>query len=80
MSKKSEAWREYREAAMVDMLLETLPKVSTAKKIVFNFFEFDFKFSFLKFLRLLLKLPHLCHKQRKLQWYQAEVVKLVQLN
>lgn len=27
MSKKAEAWREYREAAMVDMLLETLPKV-----------------------------------------------------
>jgi len=41
MSKKAEAWREYREAAMVDMLLETLPKVaaevaaplSQAKKI-----------------------------------------------
>lgn len=28
MSKKAEAWREYREAAMVDMLLETLPKVN----------------------------------------------------
>lgn len=27
MAKKAEAWREYREAAMVDMLLETLPKV-----------------------------------------------------
>ncbi|XP_052860183.1 flotillin-1 isoform X2 [Anopheles cruzii] len=41
MAKKAEAWREYREAAMVDMLLETLPKVaaevaaplSQAKKI-----------------------------------------------
>lgn len=28
MAKKAEAWREYREAAMVDMLLETLPKVN----------------------------------------------------
>lgn len=27
MAKKAEAWREYREAAMVDMLLDTLPKV-----------------------------------------------------
>uniref|UniRef100_A0A182K2I2 Band 7 domain-containing protein n=1 Tax=Anopheles christyi TaxID=43041 RepID=A0A182K2I2_9DIPT len=41
MAKKAEAWREYREAAMVDMLLDTLPKVaaevaaplSQAKKI-----------------------------------------------
>ncbi|KAL5286750.1 FLOT1 family protein [Megaselia abdita] len=41
MSKKAEAFREYREAAMVEMLLETLPKVaaevaaplSQAKKI-----------------------------------------------
>lgn len=41
MSKKAEAWREYREAAMVEMLLDTLPKVaaevaaplSQAKKI-----------------------------------------------
>lgn len=41
MAKKAEAFREYREAAMVDMLLDTLPKVaaevaaplSQAKKI-----------------------------------------------
>ncbi|XP_055702250.1 flotillin-1 isoform X3 [Phlebotomus papatasi] len=41
MAKKAEAWREYREAAMVDMLMDTLPKVaaevaaplSQAKKI-----------------------------------------------
>lgn len=31
MSKKAEAWREYREAAMVDMLLEALPKVSASE-------------------------------------------------
>lgn len=27
MSKKAAAFKEYREAAMVDMLLQTLPKV-----------------------------------------------------
>lgn len=41
MAKKADAWKDYKEAAMVDMLLETLPKVaaevaaplSQAKKI-----------------------------------------------
>ncbi|XP_067001146.1 flotillin-1 isoform X2 [Anabrus simplex] len=41
MAKKADAWKEYKEAAMVDMLLDTLPKVaaevaaplSQAKKI-----------------------------------------------
>lgn len=41
MAKKAEAWKEYKEAAMIDMLLEVLPKVaaevssplSQAKKI-----------------------------------------------
>lgn len=33
MAKKAEAWREYREAAMVDMLLETLPKVIEVNRI-----------------------------------------------
>ncbi|KAI8127655.1 Flotillin-1 [Lucilia cuprina] len=28
MAQKAEAWREYREAAMVEMLLDTLPKVA----------------------------------------------------
>lgn len=27
MAKKAEAWREYREAAMIDMFLDVLPKV-----------------------------------------------------
>lgn len=27
MAQKADAWREYREAAMVEMLLDTLPKV-----------------------------------------------------
>ena len=28
MLKKAEAWREYKQAALVDMLLDTLPKVA----------------------------------------------------
>lgn len=28
MAKKAEAWKEYKEAAMIDMVLETLPKVA----------------------------------------------------
>ena len=31
MSKKAAAFKEYREAAMVDMLLNTLPKVKQKK-------------------------------------------------
>ena len=27
MAHKADAWRDYQEAAMVDMILETLPKV-----------------------------------------------------
>ena len=27
MAKKADAWKEYQDAAMIDMLLETLPKV-----------------------------------------------------
>lgn len=27
MAKKAEAWKEYKDAAMVDLLMETLPKV-----------------------------------------------------
>lgn len=36
MSKKAAAFKEYREAAMVDMLLNTLPKVSLMER--FHFF------------------------------------------
>merc|ERR1711942_279327 len=28
MAKKADAWKEYKEAAMVDMMLQTLPKVA----------------------------------------------------
>ena len=32
MAKKADAWKDYQEAAMVDMVLETLPKVKLKKK------------------------------------------------
>ena len=30
MAKKADAWKEYREAAVVDMVLSTMPKVCTS--------------------------------------------------
>ena len=27
MAKKADAWKEYKEAAMIDMMLQTMPKV-----------------------------------------------------
>lgn len=33
MAQKADAWREYREAAMVEMLLDTLPKVSLSLEL-----------------------------------------------
>lgn len=36
MAKKADAWKDYQDAAMVDMILETLPKVlCTAGQSVF---------------------------------------------
>jgi flotillin len=36
MAKKAEAYKEYREAAMIEMLLDTLPKVSKIDLITTN--------------------------------------------
>ena len=33
MAKKADAWKDYQDAAMVDMVLETLPKVRNHSKI-----------------------------------------------
>ncbi len=40
MSKKAAAFKEYREAAMVDMLLNTLPKVRLMERSTVFFFYF----------------------------------------
>jgi uncharacterized membrane protein YqiK len=45
MAKKAEAYKEYREAAMVEMLLETLPKVRIIKKNCFIFSNLFFSLS-----------------------------------
>ena len=34
MAKKADAWKEYKEAAMVDMMLQTLPKAIISIKIM----------------------------------------------
>ena len=34
MAKKADAWRDYQDAAMVDMVLETLPKVRSCVRLV----------------------------------------------
>ena len=36
MAKKADAWKEYREAAMVDMVLETMPKVRITLALPFS--------------------------------------------
>lgn len=79
MAKKAEAWKEYREAAMVDMLLEALPKVSSLPEIHYKSFTIVFTF-FVFHLRLLLKSPHHYHKPRRLQWSHPVLVKLELLN
>lgn len=33
MAKKADAWKDYKEAAMVDMLLDTLPKVQLSSRV-----------------------------------------------
>ena len=37
MAKKADAWKEYKEAAMLDMMLEALPKVP--KILIFFIFK-----------------------------------------
>lgn len=46
MAKKAEAWKEYGSAAMVDMMLETLPKVKLVNTLVVTIL-LTFKVNFL---------------------------------
>ena len=41
MAKKADAWKEYKEAAMVDMMLQTLPKVKCFAVFQCNNCEFS---------------------------------------
>jgi len=38
MARKADAWKQYEDAAVVDMMLEVLPKVITAVLAVVEFF------------------------------------------
>lgn len=54
MAKKAAAWNEYKSAAMIDMLLDTLPKVYNLcilKRFLSLTFEiyFSYSFSFIHF-------------------------------
>jgi hypothetical protein len=69
MAKKAEAYKEYREAAMIEMLLETLPKV----KIKINI---SFIYLIIFFHRLPLKLQHPCLKPKRSQWFRRAQAKL----
>ena len=33
MQKKADAWKDYQDAAMIDMVLETLPKVGILRRV-----------------------------------------------
>ena len=36
MAKKADAWKDYQDAAMVDMVLETLPKVCDNRNVTWH--------------------------------------------
>ena len=40
MAKKADAWKEYKEAAMLDMMLEALPKVENILEQNQNLYSF----------------------------------------
>lgn len=75
MAQKAEAWREYREAAMVEMLLDTLPKVYAYKIDEKKKLRNNIKGN-LFCCRWPLKLQHHCHRPRKLPWFLVAKVKL----
>ena len=82
MAKKADAWKEYKEAAMVDMMLQTLPKVKNMQQTLpkekkttddndtnRSFTNDEKVVDFENLLqRLLPKLPPPSHRQRKSQW------------
>ena len=71
MAKKADAWKEYKEAAMVDMMLQTLPKVGF---IAFIAIIFGYNY-----FRLLPKLPLHFHKQKRSLWSVMGTGRLVLL-
>ena len=39
MAKKADAWKEYKEAAILDMMLESMPKVSYKESQILSYIK-----------------------------------------
>lgn len=74
MAKKAEAWKEYKDAAMVDLLMETLPKVSRGGGGGDNVLE-NFLFINSSPFRSLRRLPLLCPRPRRSRWCRRAVAR-----
>ena len=70
MAKKADAWKEYREAAVVDMVLDTMPKVSST--FHFMLFKQHWLLHTVDNLKLQ-KLAKLCNNQGNLKILNAKV-------
>ena len=68
MAKKADAWKEYKEAAMVDMMLQTLPKVSRSGMLLFPSLNIC--------VRWLPRWPLRSLRQRRSRWSATETGKL----
>ena len=66
MAKKADAWKEYKEAAMIDMMLQTLPKVRTIFILKTNNLTNVF------LVRLLLRWRLRCPRPRRSRWWPVE--------
>lgn len=75
MAKKAEAWAEYKEAAMVDLLMETLPKVSDTKQCGGTSTSND-TFDLALVSRSLLRWRHLCRRPRRSRWCRRAAERL----
>lgn len=73
MAKKAEAFKEYKEGAMVDMLLEKLPLVSTSELL--NVIKFSDQSSVIRSLNNV-KMPFVLHSSR---WQKRSASHSVQL-
>lgn len=65
MAKKAAAWNEYKSAAMIDMMLETLPKVKSSSYVHVKFYRIIHLSMDSFFIRLPLKWPRRFRKPRR---------------
>ena len=65
MAKKADAWKEYKEAAMIDMMLQTLPKVTFIIIPFCNLLKMIFP------LRLPPRWRLPCPRPRRSRWWPA---------